>query len=476
MISHQFFKSEENSKVEMQGAVQKDPELAIIALDVLKNDNYFAYSKLTAISKIIYLKNVILNAYDQILKLHSHVDWVIVAWREYAITDPSSKSIDAITKKFLIEELRGLTKSCPKLIIIAGGTLIRKNINADKLEKIKSYYEDLQVIKKIEKELNQSKQFEKYEAALDSYIANVPTLNGIYFTELTNTTAVFFQGKRGSHNKVAPFDEHIPGFMHTNSFIDFDYVFKPGRKDKSSSPFFALDNGLNVVVEICREHGIGLAKKCGADKPIDIHVIASASISIIVAHLLREAKYGALHVDSMHEASFISSTAESHCKPLNAYRIDITKEQLSLVPIKRIYPLHFQLMDCFENLRQQLLESVPSSVDHAQLLFKKIQSWLPKSIPFDTKDYSTFVKKCDDEYFTLQIIHLGGEIKQALKYILIQTIQLTIHDYTNNVADDASTLVSQLSDDFREEYLKTNIVAQTMTSTFDERRHSQTMK
>lgn len=319
-------------------------ELPRLSADFLK----FKQSK-TAVEKIDFLRDSIINVYDMALSQFPNATQIMVVFREYTLTGQGvSKSISDKEKKYFKDVMQKLAVTNKKLVIIAGGTLIEKSASANELEKIREYYKspDLDKVKLAEKEKGDG-QINLHEQHL------ISTAKGKdHFTKIKNSSFVFFQSSIGRHGKIAPSFEHYSYDLTTYSDgKELSFGFQPG-KGRNLSPIISLGKS-SIGIEICREHYLGVLKAACEEKGIlvNLQFILSDSIFICIENLC--ALQGTIHVDSVNTAQFIVTNVEqTQNKDIVFFHFNLLSQKPVLEgPIPPKYPLQIQIQNCIKEAK-----------------------------------------------------------------------------------------------------------------------------
>jgi len=219
-------------------------KITFIALNLTHN---LDYERQDFESQLDNLSRCIMLSYLEAKKKHPD-NKVIVAWREYGLCNgkPLTESETGLFKKRM-----ALLTQKRDIIIIAGTILSKKVIQSDrhvdKITAVSEAYKRYSFISDLERNNQQERTFEKYK---NNFIRNMSKEN---FLKVKNTCYIFSDGsKKYKRNKIAPYSE-----VSNKIIQDFTYGFS------EQTWMFNFEEGnklLDLSIEVCLEHSIGLLK------------------------------------------------------------------------------------------------------------------------------------------------------------------------------------------------------------------------
>ncbi len=208
-----------------------------------------------------------MRSYKEARKRHTDA-FVIVAWREYGLSNQQIVAQDNIHKfKNLLADLT----SKRELLIIAGSLVSQKKIvvkdKQEKLDHITAAYDQYQFVNTLEKLTHNSLLFFNYREQFALAKAQD------YFNNFKNTCYFFKQGEQVyRRHKIAPCKE-IPQNADQQPSA---YTFK------EQDFLFTLDNlpDFTIGIEICLEHSLGVLHHLVKDNTLEaptLHLIIADS-------------------------------------------------------------------------------------------------------------------------------------------------------------------------------------------------------
>jgi len=286
------------------------PRVVVVALDLNAYDGTINdFTTLPADEKIDRIKIRIQLLCEQLKEKEPNAVWLI-SWREYGITDSDSRSISNSSRIKLKKTMQELTKQYPNLNIIAGTVSTRKHLNTLDIDEINKRYLMSHSVSELEQKL--AKPDDQQRLIHKNRIDTISNFN-LGADVLRNTCYLFINGKTffGSptqdiqrHDKLAPFNETAENknyplavYWHgkaraQKSTFEINYLRSAGLFD------FTTENSFNVLIEICREHGLNVGLEQLKDKKIPlplIHFVLSATCYLIPKNF---AGNHVIHLDS----------------------------------------------------------------------------------------------------------------------------------------------------------------------------------
>lgn len=347
-------------------------KIIIIALDInTDHKGYAGYKVMPIIDKIKFIKNRIISICNQ-LKVSNPGDTWIFSWREYGL----ESTITNTMKKYFKDELLGVSKKYPNLIIIAGTVVTFKTMSVIKSKEILSHYKDLK----------QTKDLIKHRRKLEDLISDIKVNNKKTITVVRNTCYIFENDVIKRHDKMSPFNETIK-----HRFA----VFKPGGKlGRNVNPFLTIavhgDAKISIALEICMEHVSGNAifneKKFNPEYPL-IHFVLSAQTNLMINHFYGEY---IVHCDSKNVPIIVKTKEFSESKKIvELYANNLLENNSKLQVIEPTYP--FQLR--FLNQLNEAIKIAEIGTDlHTMLLKYKADIDINTSIYLSEDTYGIFNK------------------------------------------------------------------------------------
>jgi ankyrin repeat protein len=295
-----------------------DPPVVFVSLDIT-DDRYYTesstYKLLSAKDKIALLQKGIIFACETLkqkeLKNEINKDsmWII-SWREHGISEAGSNYATIQTKALLTATMEKLTTTYQKLTIIAGTMKTKRHIDAKHqatlMQHIQKRYENLNDIKELERDSVN----EQAKAHQLKFLKVMQTTDQTGLSVVRNT-CYYFPGSY-KRSKSAAWNE-----------IDMDEksveIFYPGKTDNIASTLTLRNNKkINIGVEICYEHDLGVLQHTNAKK-VFLHLILSDSTAMHARYL------NGIHniqIDSSHGVRFITSANKNDPKIL-VYQLDM---------------------------------------------------------------------------------------------------------------------------------------------------------
>ncbi|WP_131781596.1 hypothetical protein [Legionella gresilensis] len=242
-------------------------KIVLIAINLTHNTEF---EKKSFHDQLLALGLSTIRAYNKAKQLHPDA-YIIVAWREYGVSNQLAVSQDNIHD---FKELLSIVTDNRDLLIIAGSLISQKlvmvNANQEKIRAIKAAYDKYQFIKEIEYKNINSNLFVNYKAQF-----NQASLQAKFYN-IKNTCYFFKQGaKVYRRSKIAPCEE-VP----KNKISPWAYTFK------EQEFLFTLDaqSEITIGIEICLEHSIGVLKHLIKDQGLKaptIHIIIADSNTMV---------------------------------------------------------------------------------------------------------------------------------------------------------------------------------------------------
>ncbi|MGQ3887590.1 hypothetical protein ACQUW5_00990 [Legionella sp. CNM-1927-20] len=243
-------------------------KIVLVAINLTHN---IEFEKKSFDDQLMALAFSTLRAYKVAKQLHPDA-YVIVAWREYGISNQLAVSQDNIRK---FKQLLSQVTNKRDLLIIAGSLISQKimlvNDKQEKIRHISTAYDKYQFIKKLEYVNNASYHFLDYKKQF-SLASSQDS-----FSNIKNTCYFFKQGGKAYHrHKIAPCEEiprNAPQKLSAYTFKEQEFLFT-----------LDAQNNITIGVEICFEHSVGLlhhlVKNQGLKAPT-VHIIIADSNTMV---------------------------------------------------------------------------------------------------------------------------------------------------------------------------------------------------
>ncbi len=329
-------------------------EIIITALDVRDDqDEYGVYAHLSAVEKMVRIKKRIIDICEQLKKQHPNAMWIL-AWQESAIfgkrglnNEFLGKGIHSHLAARFKYQMSELTKRFPNLTIIAGTLPVRKPVqNIGQLNAIKRSYRPYQWISVVEKNVLEDDLEAPYTLPFKTHLNQVSIFieNKKQVPDLHAYSKIcyIFTSKNGEpkifrHDKSAPFEE-------TENEVWYDKKFKPHHipdvfcpaRPMHSKQIFTLEHPttkepIDIGVEICREHVIGLLKHLNPEKKPLLHFILSASCYVDNNNM--HCQHSLIHIDSQKEPELRALKGVFEQYKITFLKNDLLKEDTKLIDL-----------------------------------------------------------------------------------------------------------------------------------------------
>ncbi|STX50326.1 Uncharacterised protein [Legionella busanensis] len=357
-ILGQFFKLK-SFKSEQQAALSKIRKVKVIAINISHKDPKFISYKLDkkVTDKMALILAKIKSAYEIAYNLDPDSE-ILITWREYGLTDASrSKSINNDDKKDFLVEIQNLVKINPTLSVLVGPTLIRKEQTLKEIPKLKAYYNELSWVGRLESPNISSmwgttinKHFQANQKVIGDMVDEQKfrvVKNSAYFVKKDSIQPIA---------KKAPYRE-----IEQHTAIDFskcygdDFckpepatVFRPG-KGRSKSSYFTLPNGKQALLQICREHMLGVVVPFDwHNKIVDAHFVLSASIPPQLDKI--RGKHAFFVDNDYFPLHIVSNIADLADESMDLSVLSLFDDSNTLVKVKSFCPIQFYLISFLETL------------------------------------------------------------------------------------------------------------------------------
>ncbi len=369
----------------------------VIAIDINHNHPEFYQYKTgkNTREKIRLLLDKISSAYEQAHALTPEAE-ILITWREYGLTDANnSKFINNHDKKNLLEEIKRLVNEKVMLSILIGPTLIQKKRERDSLPKLNKYYQNLSWISTLEPK-NEPGFFGNM-LIRQHLQANHDEIRQIKKTPFyTVKNSAYFVSKSEEKINVQPIAKKAP-YNEINQYTtvtsgsdcprkESNTVFQPG-KGRGKDSFFKLPNDKSALLQICREHVLGVAVPRENMETVDVHFVLSASIlpklnNIRGKHaIFIDSNYAPLHL--------VKSPKDSSDDRVELSVLCLFDNSNQLVPVKPFCPLQFSL--------KPLLKKLPENGSNQQFI-NKLKKHLNATRLLEQDEYMNIINLIDHEF------------------------------------------------------------------------------
>lgn len=278
-------------------------KINVLVLKIHRLDKEFpSFDALTALKKIDRISERIKKLYAEINRADSD-NPVLVIWREYGITEGENPLLDGLTKKKFKEAMQQLTADHPRLAILAGSILSKKNYPDNLLlPRLRSIYQETAWAGKLEIVSNDNKLWNDAFEKVNKNQQPLP-LSKI---DVARNTAYLFQSEMPiqKHDKIFPF--------RSDTQLKEYSLFQPA-KGNNLSCLFRIQNSFDqeaffAGVEICRDHCFGTLQREVLVKQLDsplIQIILGDSVWIFNQYICSEFS---ILVDSYEDTRLLVSS------------------------------------------------------------------------------------------------------------------------------------------------------------------------
>ncbi|MFJ1267835.1 hypothetical protein ACD661_04570 [Legionella lytica] len=439
--------------------------LKVIAIDINHKHPAFIHYKTgkNAREKMRLLMDKIISAYEQARALTPDAE-ILVTWREYGITDAkSAKLITNTDKNVFLAEIKKLVNERPMLSILVGPTLIQKKRDQESIPSLIKYYQDLSWVSALEGN-NERGIFGQplINKHLEANFDEVKQIKKGPFYTVKNSA--YWVSKSEGAVKIQPIAKKSP-FNEINKHTIMDYssssggallpketntVFQPA-KGLGKNSFFKLPNNQRAVLQICREHGLGIVVPMRNKETVDVHFVLSASIH---PHLDKIYGKHAIFVDNDYFPLHLVKDQESTLdKSVELSVICLFDNSNTLIPVKPFCPLQLFVKPLLEKLSKDT-----SNQDWINELKKYVKSILL----LEQKEYMELINLIDKELIKKN----SPEKNMALYEIGMKLIEETQIRYGDETMKNK--LKTKLFPQCRKDFLEAFIVNTYLADGIDE--------
>jgi hypothetical protein len=388
---------------------------------VINVDQDHSYLFLPAPEKIKVLAKRIEEICTVLTKEKPDAEWIIL-WREYGVCDGiNNHSISDESRALLKSTMKALSKSYPKLTIVAGSTLTRKRKSLDHLNKIALFYNELKPVEAFEN-LHQNPLIKQYRLQLERIIKEVKNKPEELIKVVANKARVYHNEKEYKHGKVAPFEEvkknetntvYQPGKISDKNFLNDEKKF-------SRETSFTINPHLSLGVSICREGYIDQEYIKGKNfKPLFQCLVNYLNHPYVNS---MHARHGLISVDAPGGSGIQYILARGYEKTNIHVEIYIAHPTSPFKKLSKkinpIYPVQFQLLDAVENE----LKEHKDNLEYCDLLCKI------KKILLEYKETVKKTRYDKIDYFILRQVREHSPAFSDKLYEIIDTCALEFKD------------------------------------------------
>jgi hypothetical protein len=321
------------------------PKIIVVGLNI----SDLEYAALSTPEKIICLRNAIRDTCKKLQKDEPNAAWFI-GWRENGVFQSIEEYfvLNGLLKPFKQTFLDLTQEYAPNLTIVAGTLKIKKTIrNVSALAKQKRSYKSHRWISFWEQQNSLKGKSEAHPLEAHRNLLFEPTIAHSSVVDVLSSRCYVSNGSTYKRlDKTAPISElhypHFPPSPHeTKDPISKikkynPLIFQPAHK-KFANPIMKVlhpdGSTIKFVIEICRDHALGLAKKALTDTPPHIHFLISASIMALPNNM---AGKELIHFDSLVGTQHqISESKEDNEYDIRVYTMNPLDKSLRLEEVKR---------------------------------------------------------------------------------------------------------------------------------------------